>query len=127
MKLSLSSTHPTQLGRRLGLALSLSAVLIAALVAIPANPAAANELGNQITVSNTDVVSAGVGGMRGGSGSSSILLSGVSGTVTQALLYWHGPTNSTDPAANASVTFAGTPITGTNIGFSDDNCWSFDN
>ena len=25
------------------------------------------------------------------------------------------------------MTFAGTPIVGTNIGFSDDNCWSFDN
>jgi hypothetical protein len=25
------------------------------------------------------------------------------------------------------VTFSGTPIVGTNIGSSDDNCWSFDN
>src|SRR5207247_8024802 len=121
------SIGPFQTPSRLGVASTLSALVIAAVLVLPTSPAMANQLGNQIIVPNTDVVSAGVGGMRGGSGSSSITLSGVSGTVTQALLYWHGPTDSADPAANASVTFAGTPIVGTNIGFSDDNCWSFDN
>ena len=77
------------------------------------------------------MVVAGVGGMRN-VGSGNINLSGVSGTVTKAYLYWHGPTNSSDPNANASVTVtnpAGNqfPVTGTNIGFSNDNCWGFIN
>jgi hypothetical protein len=49
------------------------------------------------------------------------------GTVTRALLYWHGPTRLIDPTANSTVTFAGTTIYGTNIGFSADNCWGYDN
>jgi hypothetical protein len=70
----------------------------------------------------------GYGGMRG-DGTGTITVGGVSGTVTKALLYWNGPTNSTVPTANAAVTFAGTPVTGTNIGFASSNCWSptFDN
>jgi hypothetical protein len=43
--------------------------------------------------------------------------------VTQSLLFWHGPTNSTDPTANANVTVGGQSVTGTNIGFSQDNFW----
>jgi hypothetical protein len=62
-----------------------------------------------------------------GVGTGTIDVSGVTGPVTGALLYWNGPTNSTDPAANASVTFNGTPITGTNIGFASDNGWGFQN
>ncbi len=89
-------------------------------------PAAANQLSNFKTVFSTDFAMFGFGGMRG-IGSGSITVSGVTGTVTSALLYWHGPTNSTDPNANASVTFNGTAITGTNIGLSSDNCWSFTN
>ena len=46
-----------------------------------------------------------------------------SGSVTKALLFWNGPTNSTVPTANAAVTFTGTLITGTNIGFASSNCW----
>jgi hypothetical protein len=72
--------------------------------------------------SSTDVAYFGFGGMRG-IGTGSIDVAGVTGTVTKALLYWNGPTNSSDPAANASVTFNGTPIRGVNIGFADDNCW----
>ena len=78
------------------------------------------------TISNTDVAEFGFGGMRG-DGTGSITVAGVSGTVTKALLYWNGPTNSSDPGANASVTFADTPVTGTNIGFASDNCWGFQN
>jgi len=88
---------------------------------------AANDVASFTTVYNTDVAYAGLGGLRGGTGSGSIALSGVTGTVTKAYLYWHGPTNSSDPAVNAGVTFAGSPITGTNIGVSSSNCWSFDN
>jgi hypothetical protein len=79
------------------------------------------------TVFNTDVVYAGYGGMRGGDGTGQLVVAGVSGTVTKALLYWHGPTNLTDPAANAAVTFNGHAITGTNIGVASANCWEFDN
>jgi hypothetical protein len=75
----------------------------------------------------TDVKSFGVGGMRN-VGSGTITVSGVgTGTVKSAYLYWHGPTNVTDPAVNATVTFNGHTITGTNIGFSSDNCWGFIN
>jgi hypothetical protein len=80
---------------------------------------------SDLSVLNTDVAYAGYGGMRG-NGTGSIVLQGVSGTVTKAVLYWHGPTNSTSPTVNATVTFNGTSITGTNIGFAHDNLW-FDN
>jgi hypothetical protein len=76
---------------------------------------------------NTDVAEFGTGGMRGGDGTGTITVSGVTAPVLHALLFWHGPTNSTDPAANASVTFAGTPVKGTNIGVDSDNCWGFVN
>ena len=62
-----------------------------------------------------------------GDGTGSITVEGVSGTVTKALLYWNGPTNSADPEHNAAVNFAGTPVTGVNIGFASANCWSFAN
>jgi hypothetical protein len=79
------------------------------------------------SVSNTDVAEFGTGGMRGGVGTGTISVSGVTAPVLHALLFWHGPTNSTDTAANASVTFDGTPITGTNIGVDSDNNWGFQN
>jgi hypothetical protein len=78
------------------------------------------------SVSNTDLAEFGLGGMRG-NGTGSITASGITGPVAHALLYWNGPTNSADPASNASVTFAGTPITGTNIGTASDNNWGFQN
>jgi hypothetical protein len=74
------------------------------------------------TQRNTDFASAGVGGLRG-TGTGDITLTGVSGTVNRVYLYWHGPTNSTDPNFNATITFNGATITGENIGFSDDNFW----
>jgi hypothetical protein len=86
--------------------------------------------GNQLSVSDTDVGEFGFGGMRG-DGTGSIAVEGVSGTVTKALLYWNGPTrngptNPPDPSANATVNFAGSPVTGVNIGFASDNCWGFE-
>jgi len=77
-------------------------------------------------ISGTDVAEFGFGGMRG-DGTGTITVAGVSGAVTKALLFWNGPTNSTEPAANAAVTFADAAITGTNIGFASSNCWPFDN
>jgi hypothetical protein len=79
-----------------------------------------------LSVSNADVAEFGVGGMRG-NGTGSITLSGITGPVGAAVLYWNGPTNSTDPNSNASVTFNGTAITGTNIGTANNNCWGFTN
>jgi hypothetical protein len=79
-----------------------------------------------LSVANADVAESGYGGMRG-SGTGSITVSGVSGPVLHAFLYWNGPTNSADPDANADVTFGGSAITGTNIGISGDNNWGFQN
>jgi hypothetical protein len=79
------------------------------------------------SVANTDVAEFGTGGMRGGDGTGTINVSDVTAPVLHALLFWHGPTNSSNPAANASVTFNGTPITGANIGVDSDNNWGFQN
>jgi hypothetical protein len=86
--------------------------------------------GSQLTAMNTDIAEFGYGGMRAntgggtdGDGTGSITVSGITGPVTKALLYWNGPTSSSDLNSNASVTFAGTPITGTNIGTASSNCW----
>jgi hypothetical protein len=84
------------------------------------------ESGNQLSTTNTNIAEFGFGGMRG-DGTGSITVSGVSGTVTKAVLYWNGPTNSIDPEANATVNFAGTPVTGVNAGFASPNCWGFAN
>ena len=94
-------------------------------MALPGTAAATN-LTLFKTVYNTDFTSAGVGGMRG-NGTGNITLSGVSGTVTEAYLYWHGPNNNPDNNANAAVNFAGNDITGTFLGVSSDNCWGFSN
>lgn len=79
---------------------------------------------------NTDYKSAGFGGLRGvGSDATGVTLSGIpaGARIAKALLYWHGPTNSTDPHANATVTFGGTSVTGTQIGFAYDNNWNMTN
>ncbi|HSW95933.1 MAG TPA: hypothetical protein VLI88_07220, partial [Patescibacteria group bacterium] len=101
-------------------------MITAFFAATPPQPAAATTLGSKTVVYNTDYASFGVGGMRG-NGAGTITVSGISGKVTKALLYWAGPTNSTDPTVNAAVTFAGSSITGTNIGTAYDNNWNFTN
>lgn len=104
--------------------------LVAALVLGITLPgiASATDLTSFKTVFDTDFASAGYGGMRG-IGTGDVTLAGVSGTVTEAYLFWHGPTNaaSTDTNANANVNFNGTDITGTFLGISDNNCWGFAN
>ena len=100
--------------------------LAAVTLAFTSSMAFANDIQYFTTVTNTDWTEAGLGGMRG-VGTGDITLSGVSGSISQAYLFWHGPTNSTDPSVNAAVNFNGTAITGTNIGFSSDNNWGFDN
>jgi Putative Ig domain len=90
---------------------------------------------NQATLAflNTDIVMAGVGGMRAigftssatATGSGNIVLSGIAtgSTITKAFLYWNGPTISTDPTVNATVSFNAISVTGFSIGFASSNCW----
>jgi hypothetical protein len=101
--------------------LKLKYLLLSAILgsSVNANAALINFFETQF---NTNYASAGVGGLRG-NGFGDVALSGVSGTVNKAYLYWHGPTNSTDPTFNANITFNGTAISGANIGFSDNNFW----
>ncbi|WP_152415222.1 PEP-CTERM sorting domain-containing protein [Caenispirillum salinarum] len=91
-------------------------------VALAPAHAMANVINPFETQFDTDWTTAGVGGLRG-TGTGDITISGISGSITQAYLYWHGPTNSTDPNFNANVLLNGTAVTGENIGFSDDNFW----
>ena len=95
-----------------------------------AGTAAATDLTMFKTVYDTDFKSFGYGGMRGlGTGSLDVAGTG-SGTVTEAYLFWHGPSDAPATAAataNADVTFNGTAITGTFLGISSDNCWGFAN
>jgi hypothetical protein len=86
----------------------------------------ANDITYAETVFNTDYTTAGIGGVRT-IGTGTIVLSGVIGPVTKAYLYWHGPSNSSDPHANASITVNGIAVRGDNIGTSNDNCWGFEN
>ena len=91
-----------------------------------ATEAVATELQFAEKRSHTNVVAAGVGGLRNQM-SGSITISGASGTVTKAYLYWQGPTNSTSPTVNSSITVNGTPVVGSNIGFGHDCNWGFSN
>jgi hypothetical protein len=94
----------------------------ALLVIAFSNVVSANVISLFETQRDTDFAYAGVGGLRG-TGAGDIALSGVTGSISQAYLYWHGPTNSSDTTFNSSITFDSSPIVGTNIGFSDDNFW----
>ena len=74
------------------------------------------------TASEVDWASAGISGVGGGAGT--ITLAGVSGTVNQAYLYWHGIDNGGDGNYdNADITFEGNDVNGTAIGTSSTNCW----
>ncbi|WP_181388357.1 thrombospondin type 3 repeat-containing protein [Vibrio albus] len=73
-----------------------------------------------ITHSDVDWTSAGVAGV-GTVGVGDITVSGVSGTVEKAYLYWQGI--SSTGYNNPDVTINGNPVTGVNIGDSSTNCW----
>jgi hypothetical protein len=107
--------------QRLILALATGAAL-----SLAACPAQASEMSYFTTVTNTDVATFGLGYMRN-IGTGNLEVSGLSGTISQAYLFWQGPTNSVDPLANAAVNFGGSAITGANIGFSASNGWSTTN
>jgi len=93
---------------------------------VAAGNVAANNLSHFQTIANTDMVVAGVGGLRDQT-SGLITLPAFSGTPTKAYLYWQGPTSSTDSGANGSIFVNGTLVVGTNVGFSHDNNWGFVN
>jgi len=93
----------------------------AALLLLCCGPAGANSITLGETFFNTNLVTSDVGLRDVGAGS--LAVSGITGPVTNALLFWHGPTNSTDPNVNANVVVNGSAVTGSNIGFSQDNFW----
>ncbi|MBI3871408.1 MAG: VWA domain-containing protein [Verrucomicrobia bacterium] len=68
--------------------------------------------------------SAAVGGLRD-VGEGLIQLEGVRGPVIQAILVWHGPVDSENPAANAQVLFQGHWVAGQSIGMSHDDHWLY--
>src|SRR5690242_18312896 len=86
---------------------------------VAAAPAHATDLAPFTTIFNTDFTTAGYGGMRG-NGTGTLTLSGVTGSITKAYLYWHGPANTSDPAGNQNVSFAGNAVSGTFLGISSD-------
>jgi Bacterial Ig-like domain (group 1) len=99
----------------------------AALIGIAlSSDARANDVFLFDTVFGTDMRIEGVGGLRN-VGEGVIVLTGVTGPVRKAYLFWQGPTSSGDPSANANVEVNGVPVAGTNIGFSSDNCWGYRN
>lgn len=75
------------------------------------------------TETRTDYVSTGVGGI--GNGPGNLVVSGVSGGVRKAFLYWHGINNIGIGAVydNDTVSFAGHSITGASLGDAETNCW----
>lgn len=92
-------------------------------IALLCAPAAwAEPVTQSITVTGTDWTSAGVGGV-GTVGTGDITLSGVSGTVTGAYLYWHGIDTAGGTYDNPTVTINGNSVTGTLLGSASTNCW----
>lgn len=94
-----------------------------ALLVFLASPAHATSLTLGRTASDVDWVSAGVGGIPGDT--ADIAVSGVTGTVTKAYLYWDGMniTNGNAVYANETIAINGNLVTGTSLGDSSSNCW----
>jgi hypothetical protein len=101
--------------------------LLAALAVFTPCFSHADTLTFDTTIFNTNLVTGAVGMRDVGSGNLTISGIPAGGTVTQTNLYWHGPTNSSDPNFNSTVTVAGQTVTGTNIGFASDNFWASQN
>ena len=102
---------------------TLLAVLAVALLGL-ISVATAEPVTHARTESNIDWASAGVCGV-GGSGSGTITLGGVTGSVEKAFLYWHGIDRSGGGAVydNQTVTINGNQVTGSPIGDATTNCW----
>jgi len=91
------------------------------------NSSTQRSVSNYNTFTQTDFVSAGVGGMRNvGTGTIVIPSSFSFSTVTQAYLYWHGVSNA-ESGAGQVIKVNTTNVTGIKLGVSSDNCWSFRN
>ena len=91
-----------------------------ALLTLATGMTQAEEIKPARTVRNVDMVAAGVGGIDTGTGS--IVLSGVNGTVKRAYLYWYG-INAAGAYNRTAISFKGQPITGAALGASGTNCW----
>lgn len=98
--------------------------VLGALLFLPA-AVSATGLTHFTAVTGTDLAIFGAGGMRG-QGTGSIVVTGISGSVRAAYLFWQGPTNDSGDS-NAAVTFNGTGITGVNMGETASNGWPFTN
>ncbi len=82
---------------------------------------------NYNTITETDFVTAGVGGLRGvGTGTITLPNSFSYGSVTQVYLYWHGVSN-TSSGAGQNIQVNSTRVTGVKLGVSSDNCWGYAN
>jgi subtilisin-like proprotein convertase family protein len=99
--------------------------VVALFVALIPALASATPIHNVRTETNIDWTSAGLGGVGGGSGT--INLTGVSGSVQKAFLYWHGIDRACEGGDgfydNETVTFNGTQVTGVSLGDATTNCW----
>ncbi|MFN2425604.1 MAG: hypothetical protein ABR587_04055 [Candidatus Binatia bacterium] len=85
-------------------------------------PASATPVTLGRTETATDYVSAGLGGL--GNGGGSFTVTGVSGGVRKAFLYWHGIGQGTGAVYdNPTISFAGTTVTGFSLGDAATNCW----
>jgi len=104
----------------------LSVAFSALAMAVLASGAQANTISYYTTKYNTDWTTADIA-LRGTNGVGTLNVSGVTGPVSSSYLYWAGPTNTTDPTDNAHVMVNSTAVTGTNIGFSQDNYWGYQN
>ena len=101
-----------------------SVLFACALLALLAPPARATSLVRTHTASGVDWVSAGVGGIP--DDTAHITVTGVTGTVTQAFLYWDGMNNVDSGVAvydNPNITIDGNAVTGTALGDTSTNCW----
>jgi len=92
-----------------------------ALLTFATGLAQAEEIKASRTVRNVDMATAGIGGIDTGTGT--LALSGVSGGVQRAYLYWHGINNGGGAYNKPTINFAGQSVTGTSLGISGTNCW----
>lgn len=103
-----------------------TSIAIASLFALHLAEAGGSPLTHLLTEQNTDIISTGAGGMRG-TGSTQLAVTGVVGTPSRALLFWHGPTNDPTDGPLATIKMNGSLLQGINIGASDDNSWNMSN
>jgi cysteine-rich repeat protein len=97
--------------------------LLFAVIATMASPASATTIKRARTETGVDWTSAGIGGVP--AGSASITVSGVTGSVKAAYLYWDGMNlgSTTSIYNNGIIQLNGHSIGGQKIGDSSSNCW----